>query len=304
VQVHANPSNVAWYADGRLHLEHVILDLPGVRQFEPVWTGAAYGDEQGRVVFVTNAGVRTLLGHKDPGTPLVVSDSHGWVVWAEADRPRLVVKELSSFGTVATRELAPAQDEDRARPVALVADTVYYEDGAGAHGWTVTSGHNLDMEADGLLDVSLRLGVFQAGHNELRASSPYSLESALSLPGTGAALSKDGRLLLTRDASEQTSFGPVVIYDTYKGKDLSVGLGPGDVALAAELGPDRTVTYVVARSEDRPENADFLRSSFSGQLELRTCEVDTGRCESLERFPSTGSRPLLAYSLDASVPAG
>ena len=101
--------------------------------------------------------------------------------------------------------------------------------------------------------------------------------------------------MLTRDTSQQASFGPVLIYDTATGADVSVGLGPADVPLAAELGPDRTVTYILARAEDRPENADFLRSSFSGQLELRTCAVATGDCESLQWFPSTGSRPLLAY---------
>ena len=291
-----NPADVAWYADGRLHLEDVVLDVPAIRQFEPVWDGAAYGDEQGRVVFVDADGSRTVLGEKQPSAPLVVSDRHGWVVWVEADdaRPRLVVHELSSFGRFAVRDVVPPEPDDDVRPVAVDGDIVYYVDGAGAHAWTVTSGLRLDLGPRQLLDASARTWVSQPVPRVIDIAPAYSGEG-FAVPGTGASLSADADLVLTRDTSEQASFGPVLIYDTETGADVSVGLGPEDVALAAELGPGRTVTYIVAKAEDSPENADFLRSSFSGQLELRTCDVDTRECEALERFPSTGPRPLLAY---------
>lgn len=289
-----NPADVAWYADGRLHLEDVVLDIPAVRQFEPVWDGAAYGDEQGRVVFVDADGSRTVLGNKEPSASLAVSDRHGWVVWVEAGDPRIVVHELSSFGRLASRDPAPSRGGEDPRLIAVEGDTVYYQDGAGTHGWTVTSGLSLDVGTYRLLDASTMMKVFQATASTIRIGPPYSNEG-FTVPGAGASLSSAGDLVLTRDASEQASFGPVRIYDTDTGAEVSVGLGPADVALAAELGPGRTVTYIVARAEDRPENADFLRSSFSGQLELRTCDVDTGECESLERFPSTGPRPLLSY---------
>ena len=291
-----NPADVAWYADGRLHLEDVVLDLPAVRQFEPVWDGAAYGDEQGRVVFVDADGTRTILGNKEPAAPLAVSEGHGWVVWAETEgaSPRLVVHELSSFGRFAVRDLVPPAGDDDIGPVAVEGHVVYYVDGAGAHAWTVTSGLRLDLGPRQLLDASSRTWVSQPEPGVINVAAAYSAEG-FDVRGTGGSLSPDADLVLTRDTSEQASFGPVLIYDAATGADVSVGLGPEDVALAAELGPERTVTYIVARAEDRPENADFVRSSFSGQLELRTCDIDAQECESLEYFPSTGTRPLLAY---------
>ena len=296
VDVRQNSAAVAWYADGMLQLEHVVLDLPGVRQFEPIWAGAAYGDEQGRVVYVSNAGTRTLLGRKHPAVPLVVSDSRGWIAWVTADdtRPRLQVHQLSSSSTLASRDLVPPEQGEEVRPVAVDGDTLFYVDGAGAHAWTVTSGEMRDVPTTGLLDAGSQMLVSQPMPGLLNVAEQYA-EAGFVVPGAGAELSADADLVLTRDTTEQDSFGPVLIYDTATGADLSVGLGPDDVALAAELGPGRTVTYIVARAQDRPENADFLRSSFSGQLELRTCDVSTRECEALERFPSTRSRPLLAY---------
>jgi hypothetical protein len=303
VQHVENPAEVAWYADGRLHLDHVVLDVPAVRQLAPVRGGAAYGDEQGRVVYVGADGSRTVLGHKEPATALVVSNEHGWVVWAAADGAdqRLVVHELSTSSTVATRELVPAGewdgsgtlDADGVQPVALDGGTVYYMDGAGGHAWTVASNEVEDLGANRLVDAREGLKAYQVNPGVIQVAPSDS--GGFAVPGAGADFSRGGDLVLTRDVREQASFGPVLLYDTQTGADVSVGLGAADVALAAQLGPDRTVTYIIARAEDRPENADFLRSSFSGQLELRTCDVDTGQCEALERFPSTGSRPLLAY---------
>ena len=43
----ANPVDVAWYAAGKLHLDDVTVELPGVTDFVEVNGGAVYGDRSG-----------------------------------------------------------------------------------------------------------------------------------------------------------------------------------------------------------------------------------------------------------------
>lgn len=291
-----NPAEAAWFANGVLHLDHVALELPPLRDFAVLGTGAVYGDTEGRVVAVADDGQREQIGTKDPDVPLVASDEQGWVAWVDrrGDVPRLLVHEVASRSLVGELALFVVDPAD-ARPIAVDDETVFYSDGSGAHGWRPPDGAPAldDVDPFGLLDVASRTRAYQLDPSTIHVAQGF-FSVSFDLRGSGAQLSEDGEFVLTRDPATP-SLGTLLVYDTESGDQLPTGLAEDDVALAAALGPDGTATYVVARAEDRPLAGEFLRSSFSGQLELRTCELETGVCETLRRFSSAGSRPLVAY---------
>lgn len=61
-QAEANAAGVVWWADGKLHLRGSVVRVPDVRRLVAAGSGAAYVDGEGRLVAVTAAGERTLLG--------------------------------------------------------------------------------------------------------------------------------------------------------------------------------------------------------------------------------------------------
>lgn len=61
VRAAANPLPVAWYADGELHLDRVVVRLPGVQAFDQVGEGAAVRLEDGSEHLVTADGELTEL---------------------------------------------------------------------------------------------------------------------------------------------------------------------------------------------------------------------------------------------------
>src|SRR3954470_16560811 len=95
---------VVWYADGKIHLAHQLLSVDGVRDMTRIGTGVVYGDEDGRVVYLADDGSREVLGHKDPGLPVVATDETGWAAWVDSDGSgsTLVVKEAATGNLVRT----------------------------------------------------------------------------------------------------------------------------------------------------------------------------------------------------------
>lgn len=293
VQRQENPAGLTWFANGRLHLAHVTVELGPVLQIATVSGGAVYGDSSGAVVLVGEDGARRLLGHKVAGIGFVDSDERGWVVWVDPSggTPELVVHDLGSGSVLAREELSgPAADS---HPIAIDQDWVYYSTPQGDRRWQPLTGDPEPVEPGGLLDVASATRVSQADPESISMVQPL-FDSWFASLGRGARLSADGNYVLTRIPDERSVYGTVRIYDTRTGEEISNGLAADELAIAAELGADRTVTYVVARDQDKPAAEEFVRLSFSGPLELRTCSFDTGRCVVDARFPSTGSTPLLA----------
>jgi hypothetical protein len=66
------------------------------------------------------------------------------------------------------------------------------------------------------------------------------------------------------------------------GESLWTGLTRHDVVVAATLGPDDEVHYVVPPQDDPTA------------FELRTCHLAAHRCSTVARFPRIGVPPLLA----------
>lgn len=299
----ARTAEVAWYANGELHLRDVVLRLPALRHLVEVGGGAVYGDQAGRVVLVCTDGTRALLGTKDPEMPIAVSPAAGWVAWVDqaGTSPQLVVYDVAARAVLASLALPVRQRQD-ARPIAIDGGRVYYADAAGEHVWDPESAAGSPVgtvEEEKLLDVSSGSRVVQYLVNAVRTAVPFSTRAIVE-PGVGAELSDDGNLVLTRTPEDGSGFGRVRIFDNRSGAPVATGLDDeAEVAIAARLSgpgdpedPRSAVTYIVARLQDHPD--DVRAGTFVGPLELRRCSLGTGRCTTLERFRDAGSTPLLA----------
>lgn len=297
-----NPAPVAWWANGVLHLEHVMIELPPVTDLAEVTGGAVYGDEQGRVVFVADDGARTTLGRKVPSAPLVVSDEQGWVAWVDPgdDAPALLVYDLTARALLAQQPLpaspsAPDAPDGGSHPIALDRRMVFYESPRGAFSWSPPDGDPYALGHDELLDVASATTVWQEAPGTIKIVQPV-FNVSFEDTGEGAMLSADGTWVLSRTSVDGSTdlFGAVHLYDARSGDPVPTGLAAEDVAVAATFGERHEVVYVIAHRGDSPAAGEFLRSSFSGPYEIRTCDLELGGCTTLARFPHTGALPVLA----------
>ena len=302
VTVVENPADVVWWANGQLHLEHLRVEAPPLADLAAINDGAVYGDEDGGVVVVARDGAVTRIGTKVPRAPLVASDERGWVAWVDpGDRePQLIVYDVVHNQVLATLALPYRGDRWGSRdpgsyPIALDQSSVYYAAQDGDHEWSFVSSEPEAVEPVGLLDVRRATRVWQMEAATIKIVQPlFSL--AFARPGRGAQMASDGERVLTHthDRARSQSFGRVRIYDTRTGEALWTGLTDEDVAVAATWGPEGTVSYVIAHRADQPRSGEFLRQSFSGPYELRTCNLETRRCVGVASFPHVGRLPMLA----------
>lgn len=285
-----NPADLAWWANNELHLEHVVVRLRRPTHLAVVTGGAVYGADDGEVHLLAEDGQRTVLGRKQPRAPLVVSDEQGWAVWVE---PGNGASELVVYDLTGRDVLARTPVPEGTEPIAVHLDTIYYRTPGGDLAWSPPYGAPESLDRDGMLDIAGGTRVLELGMGAIEMVQPF-FNVSFVRPGRGAELSPDGDFVLTRTEDPGSAYGAVRVYDTRSGDEVSSGLSEADLAVAARLGESRTISYVVARAEDRPRAEDFLRLSTLGPLELRTCDLDTGECVRHATFPSTGSAPVLA----------
>jgi hypothetical protein len=270
-----NPApGVFWYADGRLHLDHVVLDVTGVHQVSRIGDGVVYGDDDGRVVHTGDDGSRTLLGHKDPGSPVVASDESGWAAWVDPSGhgSTLVVEEAETGNVVRTFSV-----DARARVIAVDGNAVFYSDAEGSH---VVPSPSRDVGPYGpapLLDVRSRVRVSQISPDTIEVVQPI-FNQSFDVPGRGAMLAPDGAYAVTRNPDT----GTIHVYDARSGEEVASGLTADDHVLAVALAPPRTVAYIV--DPGGPDTA----------LQLRTCALDSPICRIAARIPDDSGTALLA----------
>jgi hypothetical protein len=264
-----NPApGVTWYAAGQLHLDHVVLEVEGIRDMTRLGNGVVYGDDQGRVVYAADDGRRELLGHKDADTPVAASDETGRAAWYDPDTEEVRVVEAST-GEVSV--VAAATDEPEV--VAVDGDAVYLVGSEGARALTPT-GEALESPVSPaqLLDVRSRIRVFQKEPDTIQVVQS-AFNAVFELPGHGADLSPDGNTVATRGAD-----GGVLLYDTRSGVQLDGRLGGGDEVLAVAPGDRGTVAYVVRDGDG---------------AQLRTCELEDLRCRTVD-LVGVGTDAVLA----------
>ena len=289
-----NPAEVAWYADGVLHLAKGTYVVPGLRDVAIVTPGVAYGDADGRVVHLADDGTRTLLGTKDPAAPLVVSSDLGWISWVDpaGPNPRLLVYSVGRDEIIGELDLPASgsgpEDEPDTHPVAIEGGAVYFVTAEGAGAWQPIRdrGYVEQIQPPRLLDVAAATRLSQIGEEVLAIAEPLEPRPT-TIPGLGGELSGDGGLVLTRDPSN----GDVVVYDVYEGTFLDVR-PPGDLAVVdAVLAPERAITYFTLD----PEGFATRESNDSHplQAQLVTCQVDDGTCDVLASVVVDSEAPVL-----------
>jgi hypothetical protein len=281
-----NAAEVAWWANGVLHLPHVDVTLPQVTGLVEIDDGAVYADRYGLVSAVSGDGVVTRIGRQAPDGRLVGSDDTGWAAWVDTsgDVPRLVVQDVTAGARLAALDLPV---DAAVRPVALDRGTLYYTDREDHWQWAPGEEDPLRVLQPGLLDVADATEARQFDRRRVELVQPF-FNLVRVVPGEGAELSPDATYALTRvpGTGRGDAVGDVRVYDVRSGDPLWTGLSRREVAVAATLGPDDEVHYVVAPR---------LHPWSSGRYELRTCHLGERTCFTVVRFAHTDAVPVLAH---------
>jgi hypothetical protein len=108
-------------------------------------------------------------------------------------------------------------------------------------------------------------------------------------------MSPDGTRVLTRSDSdgEGGSFGSVHLYDARSGDPLWTGLTKQDIPVAATLGPETEISYLVV-NRDAVKLNGHLRQSSHPPYELRTCDHEERRCRVITKLSRLEMTPVLA----------
>jgi DNA-directed RNA polymerase specialized sigma24 family protein len=291
----ANPVRVAWYANNRLHLDQVAVEVPAVTDLVELNGGALYGDHQGRVVFVAADGQRRQIGDKSPDNALVASPSDGWAAWVDegskTQAPALVVYDVSNGRLLDTREV-PSGD---VRPIAIDQHQVFYTEPDGTFAWTPDVEPPLRIQREGLVDVESANRAYQVGDSIDMVQSFFNV--SFLRRGTGALISPGGTLVLSglprAGLAGGETFTPV-LYDARSGDRRATGVIRGEVAVDATFGRDNTVVYLVAQEADLAGGSD-LDGNVDPLLVLRSCDLSSSRCTDLAPVPTGTGLPVLAH---------
>ncbi|MBA2953166.1 hypothetical protein GON03_02505 [Nocardioides sp. MAH-18] len=275
-----NPVDVAWYADGVLHLDLVKVQVPPLTDLSELNGGAVYADTDGTVAFVAADGKRRRLGTKEPGSPLVASADEGWAAWTEPGGSRLVVYDVSK-----DEEIFTYPGDEEIRPVAIDLGFVYFDTPDASYVWNPGPGAPEALDQAGLADVESATQVFQVGGEIEMEQGIFSV--AFHRPGIGALLSPGGTFVLSRsdDGEPGTPYRPL-LYDARSGRKMPIGLQPGERVLDATFGDNYSAVYLVA--PEAGAGPDDL-------LVLRTCELDAEQCSDVTPVSQSDERPLLAH---------
>ncbi len=247
----SSDATVGWYADGRLHLSDVILDLPDLQSVAVINDGAVYLDDGGDLVQVNDQGERTLLDTIGDDGTFAASDSEGLVAWL----PEVLDGDLVVRNLAARKEVARVPVSGTAEVIAIDAGSVYFRDDAGDHELKLPGGEVEALGSANLIDVALRVRLFQHLSGVVRMEQPL-FDIAYTWPGEDAQISEEGTVVLTWVGDR------LAMHDTRSGEWIATDIGPNEGVLDAEFGPDNTIVYLVMNE---------LESG--GIVDVRTCSL-------------------------------
>ncbi|MCR6032918.1 hypothetical protein GGQ22_15945 [Nocardioides sp. zg-579] len=287
----ANPLPVTWWAGDVLHLPGGWMEVPGLVDLVAIDGGAVVADAAQRVVHVRADGVRTVLGRQEHGTGLAAEGDTALVAWIEPG------------GSVVAHDLLAGRDVDRqdldvfhpstGRVVGIAGGVVLLTSAYGDVRWRPGERSTVISQPPVMLDQESGTMLVRAGPARVRVEDTF-FSVAHTLPGIGGALDPEGTTVVTTVPDTRSAHGTVRLYDARTGDRLATGLRRQDVVLASAFGGDGTVVHVVARLQDLPRTEDFVRPSFAGRQELRTCRLEDGRCRTITTVPASDGVPLLA----------
>ncbi len=280
-----NPVDVAWYAEGVLHLDRVAVELPDVTAVVEEPGGAVYATERGDVVFVAADGTRRRIGHKDALSALVGSAGDGWAAWVDAEgggsgRPALMVFDVPRGVLLAPHDV-PASGVTL---IAIDQRRVYLTDRDGTSTWDPVARVASDVRRPGLVDVESATRVYQEGRHIDMVQPFFSVDFLR--PGVGAELSAGGLYALSRTprllvSYPDGSFRPL-LYDVRSGERLGTGVTREERVLDAAFGKNGTIVYLVTAGSD-------------GAVVLRQCSLREPGCSDRAVVQPDSGRALLAH---------
>lgn len=278
VQRVLNPSAITWYADGRLHLREVTVEIPGIAHLVAVGETVFYVDDDGIVGQVGGDGTVLEVGVAIPEAGLLGSTDHGWAAWVEPGDPvaRLVVWDVAG-----QTEVGGLQVEESVRPIAIDQGLVAFHTSAGDYAWEPPDADPQRLPPVGLLDQASATRVFQRDE-QIEIVQPLFGLSFLRA-GEGAQLSFGGRYVLSREPGPWEPGEPYqpLLYDTRTGDAIASGVAADEQVVAAGFTPLQEVAYFVLTGDE-----DLLL--------LRTCEPGADRCQDLAPVSTGGGEVLFA----------
>ena len=169
-------ADVAWWADGWLHLEHAALEVGGVQRLVAVGTGAAYVDDDGRLVHVDERGRRTLLGQPDAKVAVVSSPRLGLVAWVDVARPD--VRRIVVWDVAERRQVAGVVTSPRSRTISFDGGWLTFGQGLTDWAWDPAGGPARET-GNGFAERCNR------SHRTRRRGGRYPARAAGQLPARG-----------------------------------------------------------------------------------------------------------------------
>ncbi len=203
---YANPSPIAWYADGTLYLPKTQVDVNDVREFAQWGDGAVYLDLRGNLITVDRDGVRIRIATLGLQASFAVFDDQDKAVWVDPAVPELVVYDLVSDERVLVRELS-----EQSSRIVLVEEGLAY----------LTYGENF-------IQVDLGDGLIKPADD-------------VRLPGE---LDRLGQYALTREGGGAAT-SRVRLYDLRTTRPVPLDLEKPRSVSAARFAPDGSVLLLV-----------------------------------------------------------
>ncbi len=286
-----NPVDVVWWVDGKLHLDHGILQVDDVAQLVETGVGVVYADSEGVVRSISEDGTRMSLGTMNPDTPMVSQPRAGLVAWTEPDGGGVVVYDVTTH-----REAGRVDGWVDSRVIGWDRERLYFH--REGNDWSIAvipstgmmSEPDLVVPPDGgfgsmLQDVSAGAELRRGG-GELEVFQPFVGEN-LVVDGTAGQLSPDGNFVLTHFGD-----GRPAAYDARSGTPEVNWFKVGETPVTAAFTVEGRVVWVVA--------------SPDGTLGMYECQVSRANLSSsrVESEPCTPRFDLDAMPILAGIQPG
>jgi len=274
-----NLLGIPWYADGRLHLARVEVEVAGLETLLTVPDGAVYSDDEGRVVHVDESGRQRRIGETVPGSRLVVEPDNGWVAWADPGDgdPELVVHDTLARPPPGVTGGQPVGD---AGPIAIDDERVLYTSPDGDFAWEPLIDVSFSLSGT-MVDTAEDSRVTRA--DDLLRVTPLPYRTGTVIDADDARLTHDGRYAF---AVRESHLDNLVVYDVETGRPVPRMYSPSDHAVAWAY-EDGTFYFAVLHMLQDKTYQDMLQMPSEGDYRLYACRLHGSPepCEKVGEVP-------------------
>lgn len=287
VTAETNPLAVPWYADGRLHLARVVVEVTDLRTLLSVPDGVVYSDDEGRVVHVDEGGTSRTIGKTVAGSRLAVEPDNGWVAWADPGEgdPELVVHDTLAREQVGRRSISGSGDA-RGQPVgvhgpiAIDDERVFYSSPDGDFAWEPRIEVSFALSGT-LVDTAEDSRVTRSG-GVLRVT-PLPYRTGTAIDAEDARLTHDGRYAF--GFQENDAYDQLQVFDVETGRPIPPLYSPSDEAVTWTYQDGAFYFAVLHKLQDKTYQ-DMLQMPSEGSYRLYECRPGLPRpCTKVTEVP-------------------